>query len=188
MVFCLKNGFWFSHLTQIKYFYPAMHKKYKTKRLTLKRLGMRDAQFIFDLLNTEGWIKFIGDRNIKTMEDAQDYTQKVLGDPNIAYWVVKSRLGKLPVGLISFIKRDYLTHHDLGFAFLPSFANRGYAFEAADCVLKDLSEDPNHQVILATTRPDNIRSVKLLEKLGFHLTKEIEHEQVTLLLYSFNKE
>jgi [ribosomal protein S5]-alanine N-acetyltransferase len=185
MVFCLKNVFWFPYLIQIKYFYPAMHKKYKTKRLTLKRLSLRDAPFLFDLLNTEGWIKFIGDRNIKKMEDAQDYTQKVLGDPNIAYWVVKSRTGKLPVGLISFIKRDYLTHYDLGFAFLPSHTNHGYAFEAADCVLKNLSEDPNHRVILATTRPDNIRSVKLLEKLGFHLTQEIENEQVTLLLYSF---
>jgi [ribosomal protein S5]-alanine N-acetyltransferase len=165
-----------------------MHKKYRTRRLVLKRLSLDDAPFIFDLLNTEGWKKFIGDRNIKTIEDAMDYTQKVLGDSNIAYWVVKSRFEKQLVGLISFIKRDYLIHHDLGFAFLPNFENRGYAFEAADCVLKDLHKDPDHQVIFATSRPDNTRSVKLLEKLGFHLDGEIEHEQVKLHLYSFHAE
>ena len=161
-----------------------MHKKYRTNRLILTRLTQRDAPFLFDLLNTEGWIQFIGDRNIKTIEDALDYTQKVLGDPKIVYWVVKLRPEKLPAGLISFIKRDYLTHHDLGFAFLPAFSNRGYAFEAADCVLKDLLKDPKHKIILATARPDNVRSVKMLDKLGFHFNKEIENEQVKLLLYS----
>ena len=164
-----------------------MHKKYKTKKLNLSRLSMRDAPFIFDLLNTEGWIKFIGDRNIKTIEDARDYTQKVLGDQNIVYWVVKLRTEKRSVGLVSFIKRDYLNHHDLGFAFLPSFTNNGYAFEAADCVLKDLLKDSKHKMILATTRPDNSRSVKMLEKLGFHLDGEIENEQKRLLLYSIQK-
>jgi RimJ/RimL family protein N-acetyltransferase len=164
-----------------------MHKKYKTKRLTLSRLSLQDASFVFDLLNTEGWIKFIGDRNIKTIEDAMDYTQKVLGDPKIVYWVVKSRSEKKHVGLISFIKRDYLSHHDLGFAFLPSFSNQGYAFEAAACVLRDLLKNQNHPIILATTRPDNTRSVKLLEKLGFHFDKEIENEQVKLFLYSISE-
>lgn len=161
-----------------------MRKKYRTSRLILTKLTLRDAPFLFDLLNSEGWIKFIGDRKIKTIEDALDYTQKVIGDPNIVYWVVKLRSEKLSAGLISFIKRDYLTHHDLGFAFLPSFSNRGYAFEAADCVLKDLLKDPKHKIIQATARPDNFRSVKMLEKLGFHFNNEIENDQVKLLLYS----
>jgi [ribosomal protein S5]-alanine N-acetyltransferase len=164
-----------------------MHKKYITRRLSVKRLSLRDAPFLFDLLNTEGWKKFIGDRNIKTIEDAKDYTQKVLGDPKIVYWIVKSRSEKTPLGLISFIKRDYLEHHDLGFAFLPSFSNQGYAFEAAECVLKDLIKDPNNGTILATARPDNIRSVRLLEKLGFHFQDEIENEQVKLFLYAYSK-
>ncbi len=163
-----------------------MHKKYKTSRLILNRLNLRDAPFMFDLLNTEGWIKFIGERNIKTIEDAQDYTYKVIGDPKIVYWVVKSRHEKIPVGLISFIKRDYLDHHDLGFAFLPTFFSRGYAFEAAERVIKDLLKDPEHEIILATSRPENIRSIKLLEKLGFRFNREIENEQVKLNLYSIH--
>ena len=164
-----------------------MKKKYSTDRLRLKRLRLEDNDFIFDLLNSEGWLTFIGDRGIKTKDDSQKYIQLTLADPNITYWVVKSRVDQVSVGLISFIKRDYLDHHDLGFAFLPAFLNRGYAYEAAGRVLQDLLKDPHHKTILATARVDNIRSAKLLEKLGFQFKNEMEHENKRILLYCITR-
>jgi len=163
-----------------------MQNIYKTNRLELIRLGLNDAEFIFELLNSEGWLKFIGDRNIKSIEDAQNYIQKIMDNPKINYWVVKFEDEK--IGMISFIKRDYLDHHDLGFAFLPDHSNKGFAYEAAEKVLKELLQDQEHKIILGTTKTDNRKSVKLLEKLGFHYIREIENEGTMLSLYSIESE
>jgi len=155
-----------------------------TNRLSLSLLNENDADFILELFNTEGWIKFIGDRNIKTTEDSKIYIQKTAGNPDITYWVVKLKDKNVSIGLISFIKRNYLDHHDIGFALLPGFSNKGFAFEATEAVLHDALKDPTHKTMLATTMTDNRNSINLIEKLGFQFNKEIINEQVKLLLYS----
>ena len=161
-----------------------MKNNYVTMRLELSLLETTDADFILDLLNTEGWLRFIGDRQVRTQEDAQNYIQKIANNPAILYWVVKTKKERTPIGVISFIKRDYLAHHDIGFAFLPAFLHQGFAYEATGVILKDLLADPKHPMILATTLKDNVTSIRLLEKLGFQFVREIRREQDTLSLYS----
>jgi [ribosomal protein S5]-alanine N-acetyltransferase len=161
-----------------------MRESYQTDRLKLDLLSPADAVFILRLVNTEGWLKFIGDRNIHTTEDALNYIETTMANPKITYWVVRSAEENLSVGMVSFIKRDYLENHDIGFAFLPEFSGNGYAMEAAGTVLTDVLKDPDHQTILATTMKDNRNSIKLLEKLGFQFKKEIEPGGEKLLLYS----
>jgi [ribosomal protein S5]-alanine N-acetyltransferase len=161
-----------------------MKNNYATRRLELSLLETTEADFILELLNSAGWLKFIGDRQVRTHEDAQNYIQKIVNNPAILYWVVKTKKGSIPIGVISFIKRDYLAHHDIGFAFLPAFLHQGFAFEATGKVLKDLLTDPKHPMILATTLKDNITSIRLLEKLGFQFEQEIRNDPETLCLYS----
>jgi len=163
-----------------------MQKTYKTSRLLLRPLNLKDTEFILELMNTQGWISFIGDRNIKSIDNAQEYIRKTLGDQNIQYWIVQSEREIRGIGTISFIKRDYLEHYDLGFAFLPAFHNQGYAFEAALKVLEDKLKEDNHKSILATVKPENQPSIKLLEKLGFRFIKKMEHEHKQLFLYGIN--
>src|SRR5215471_5672532 len=79
-----------------------------TDRLSLRALAVSDSQFIFNLVNTEGWQKFIGDRNIKSHADAISYIKNIIADPNVDYWVVRHQNGEVPIGVITFIKRDYL--------------------------------------------------------------------------------
>jgi RimJ/RimL family protein N-acetyltransferase len=134
-------------------------------------------------VNTEEWIKFIGERNIKTADAAKAYIQKLINNPNINYWVVKLQ-DETPVGVITFIKRDYLEHHDIGFAFLPGHAKKGYAYEAASTVLNDVMKNAACSTVLATTVPANEKSIALLEKLGLSFSKEIDHEKEKLLVYS----
>ena len=165
-----------------------MQKTYTTKRLKLDRLNLNDTAFIFELLNTEGWIKFIGDRNIGSMEDSENYIEKTLKNPDIIYWVVKTIDEKDSMGIISFVKRENLEYRDIGFAFLPFFSKRGYAFEAAEIVLKDLLQDPDNKIILATMKAENIDSVRLIEKLGFHFDHEIENGEIKSLRYSIKAE
>lgn len=155
-----------------------------TERLLIEKLSPGDSEFILTLLNTPGWLKFIGDRNIKTLSDAEAYVQKTIDSPSVQYWIVKKTADRTPVGAVSFIKKDYLDHHDIGYAFHPDFSKLGYAYEAVKVVLEQLCKNPLYPVILATVAPDNESSIRLLEKLGLKQQDQIEIENRTLLLFS----
>jgi RimJ/RimL family protein N-acetyltransferase len=155
-----------------------------TNRLSLSPLTIADHDFIFELLNTQGWIDFIGNRNINSKEDAIAYIKKINKSANLTYWLVNVTASNAPAGVISFMKREYLEHFDIGFAFLPRFQNNGYAYEATKEILSIVSRDSGHTQILATTVPGNIKSIKLLTKLGFHFDKEIMVEEEKLHVYS----
>lgn len=160
-----------------------MQNQITTARLQLTLLSLQDHNFIITLLNTEGWIKFIGQRNIRTKADAIAYINKIMSNPNIFYWVASTKENNSPIGIISFIKRAYLDHFDIGFALLPEYNGYGYAFEAAKEVLLMVSNNAFYPV-LATTIPQNIHSIKLLKKLGLHFEKEINVENEVLHVYT----
>ena len=156
-----------------------------TDRLSISFLTINDHSFIVELLNSKGWIEFIGDKNINSKNAAILYIKKILGTQGCNYWVVRLKDNNTPIGIISFMKRDYLKHPDIGFAFLPQFMGNGYAYEGAKDVLQRLSKNPDNKIILATTVPQNIRSAKLLKKLGLHFDEEIEIRNKILNVYSF---
>ena len=154
-----------------------------TDRLLIEPLSINDKKFILELVNTDGWLKFIGNRNVNSEIEAATYIQKIIDNPNTDYSVVKMK-DKTKIGIITFIKRDYLKNYDIGFAFLPKFTNNGYAYEAANAVLMNVTRTYNLSHILATTIPENISSIKLLKKLGLFFEKEIEVEKIKLHIYS----
>lgn len=160
-----------------------MQDQITTERLQLKLLSLNDHDFIIALLNTEGWITFIGQRNIYTKEEAIAYINRIMSNPNIFYWVVRIKENNKPIGIISFIKRDYLDHFDIGFALLPEFNGHGYAYEAANEVLQIVSNNAFYPV-LATTIPQNANSIKLLTKLGLCFEKAITVENEVLHVYT----
>jgi RimJ/RimL family protein N-acetyltransferase len=165
-----------------------MQHQYRTTRLLLDKLSPGDADFIFSLVNTDGWLQFIGDRNVRTKDAASAYIRKIMDNPAILYWVVKLQDTQTPVGIITFIQRDYLDHSDIGFAFLPAYNGKGYATEASSVVLNDALNNAKHSTVLATTIPENKKSIQLLEKLGFHFTKEITNQKDLLLLYAITRD
>lgn len=165
-----------------------MQSNYLTERLTLSELNLNDANFIKELVNTPGWIKFIGERNIHSQDEAKVYVEKIINNPNIKYWVVKLNSQNLSIGIITFIKRDYLEHNDIGFAFLPKYSKNGFAYEAALPVLNDAVNNHNHRQILATTVKGNTASIKLLEKLGLRYEKEIKNGNDSLLIHSVSND
>jgi [ribosomal protein S5]-alanine N-acetyltransferase len=154
-----------------------------TERLWLKELVIENHEFIRELVNTQGWLTFIGDRKVHSAEDSVNYIQKIRSMPNTYYWVVHLADSQLPVGIITFMKREYLEHFDLGFAFLPTYQSNCYAYEAASAVAGHLHH-AGYTIILATTLPDNQRSIGLLWKLGFHFKEEMEFGDGKLHVYS----
>src|SRR6476469_5304 len=150
----------------------------------LNILSIEDHEFIRQLVNTKGWLEFIGDRNVHSEKEAIEYVNKILNSPNIYYWVVTIKETKTPVGIISFLKRDYLEHFDIGFAFLPEFTGNGYAYEAVKEVLSLVRTNPLYNPVLATTIPTNTSSIKLLIKLGLHFEKQMAVGQLQLDIYT----
>jgi [ribosomal protein S5]-alanine N-acetyltransferase len=161
-----------------------MQNKIFTERLNLNLLSLEDDEFIISILNSPGWIEFIGDRNVHSKDDAIAYINKIRHTQNLFYWVVNIRESNTPIGIISFLKRNYLEHFDIGFAFLPQFNGNGYAYEAAKEVLSVVSKNPAYHPVLATTLPKNISSINLLTKLGLRFKNEIEVENEVLHIYT----
>lgn len=142
-----------------------------TARLSLRELTADDAPFILALLNDPAFIQHIGDRNVRSLDDAASYIER---GPRASYaqhgfglWLVELTGPGTPIGICGVLKRDALPEPDLGFAFLPAYRSQGYASEAARAV-RDFARDTLHRPrLLAIVSPANASSIRLLERLGF---------------------
>jgi RimJ/RimL family protein N-acetyltransferase len=150
----------------------------ETDRLILRRLSVEDSPFILELLNDPLWLRFIGDKGVRTIDGARDY---ILKGPVEMYerlgfglYLTQLKDAGTPLGLCGLIKRDSLEDVDIGFAFLPEFRGRGYAFEAASAVMNYGKTVLGLERIVAIASPDNIVSARLLEKLGLQFEKLIK--------------
>lgn len=154
-----------------------------TQRLTLQLIQPEDNLFVLEILNSPGWIQFIGDRKVRNSDDAAAYIDKIMSTPDLYYWVAKITDTQQPIGIISYIKRNYLDDYDLGFALLPQFQSQGYAFEAANSILQAAKNNDPSAKILATLLPTNTSSINLLTRLGFHFEKPMDVDGELLHIY-----
>jgi RimJ/RimL family protein N-acetyltransferase len=150
----------------------------ETERLTLRWLTAEDAPFMLALLNEPSFLRFIGDRKVRTVDEARAYIQKGPAEMYARHghglYLTSLKEGGIPVGMCGLIKRDGLEDVDIGFAFLPAFWGRGYAFEAASAVLEYGRKTLGLRRIVAITVPDNQSSIRLLEKIGLTFERMIQ--------------
>ncbi|HMU05527.1 MAG TPA: GNAT family N-acetyltransferase [Saprospiraceae bacterium] len=139
----------------------------ETERLIIRPITLVDSGFILEITNTDGWLAFIGDRNIKNSSDAENYIQKILQNENYFYNVLVLKETKETIGLVTFLKRDTQQHPDFGFALLPSYEKQGFAYEASTAYLDHLINANSDITIIGITKPENTKSISLLTKLGF---------------------
>ena len=146
--------------------------------LIMSCLSVVDQELILELLNSPGGLRFFGNKNVRTVSDAANY---IINGPVISYkangfglCIVKLKNENIPVGICGLIKRDSLEDIDIGFALLPEYEGKGYAFEAAAAVLNHAKEDLGIKKIVAVTDKDNVKSIRLLEKAGLVFEKNIQ--------------
>jgi [ribosomal protein S5]-alanine N-acetyltransferase len=161
-------------------------KQFSTNRLLLTPLSTEDNTFIFELLNTEGWKKWIGERNIHTLEDASNYILKIQNMSEAIYWTVRKIENNTPIGVITILKRTNFEFPDLGFAFLAEFSGKGFAFEASNEIIKAIKKHTQLETLIGITLKNNINSIQLLERLNMVLEKEFTEEKEQLLLYKLD--
>ena len=148
-----------------------------TKRLTLRRLSPADAEFIVELLNDSAFLRFVGDKAVRTADDACRY---ILDGPMASYdrngfglWLVELKDSGLSVGMCGLLKRESLPDVDIGFAILPTFRSQGFAFESASAVLDYGRTEFGLKRIVAITDPDNAGSIRVLQKIGMRFERMI---------------
>ena len=147
----------------------------ETDRLILSEFSLDDAPFILEMLNDSAWLQFIGDRDIRTLDDARDYIvnklQKSFKEQGFGMLLVKLKDGEIPIGTCGLLKRDYLDDLDIGFAYLPAFRGQGYVFEAASATIEYGKEMLGLKRVLAFTDANNIASIQLIKKLGLEFER-----------------
>jgi len=151
----------------------------KTNRLTISKVTLKDAPFFLELMNTPNWIKYIGDRNIKTLKEAETYLKNGIlkSYETLGYGFYKVALKPNPntaVGICGLIKREELNIPDLGFALLPQHEGKGYGYESSIAVLEQARNEFGITKVGAITLEVNTNSIKLLEKLNFSFEKKIK--------------
>ena len=161
----------------------------QTERLILRKYNLGDAAFVFELLNTPAWKANIGDRNIRSIKDAETYIQEKylsLYEDGIGSYVIELKGDTVIVGSCGLYQRPNLDHPDIGFALLPQFEKKGYAFEASSALMDYASEHEGVTVVYGITVPKNANSIRLLNKLGLMQkgTVFLENDDTELLLFS----
>ena len=156
----------------------------------MRWLTAGDAGFIRELVNEPSWIEYIGDKGVRTREDAARYLENgpLAMYRNVGYglYCVESKKRGRPMGICGLIKRETLDDVDIGFAFLPQYWGQGYAFEAASAVLAYARQPLGLSRIVAILSPHNERSRKLLGALGFAFDRMVSMPSggEELLLYA----
>ena len=160
----------------------------ETERLVLRQISVGDADFILDLLNQPSFVKYIGDRNLRTIDDARQYilTRFVASYEQFGYgfYLVELKQNEAPIGICGLVKRETLPDADIGFAFLPDYWSQGYAFESARAVFDYAKNVLKLKRILAITTKDNESSGKLLNKIGLKFECLIRLNEEELKLFS----
>ncbi|MCB0633851.1 MAG: GNAT family N-acetyltransferase [Lewinella sp.] len=151
----------------------------ETERLLLQKFTPAHAGFVLQLLNSPAYLKYIGDKGIRTETDARKY---IIGGPMLAmeqygygFSVACLKNGQIPIGGCGLINREGLSGPDIGFAFLPEYIGKGYGFEIASATLDYAKHELQLRKVLGITLPTNLPSISLLKKIG------LEYEQMLRL-------
>ena len=161
-----------------------------TERLRLRRLTLDDAEFMLAILNDPDFVRFVGDRGVRTVDSARDYLRRGPIDSYVRYgfglYLVELAETVEPLGICGLVRRDALPDPDIGFAFLPAHRGQGYAVEAAAAVLEHARDDLALARVIAIVAPGNDRSSHVLGRIGLRRTGSVRLsvDDIELELYA----
>ncbi len=147
----------------------------QTERLNLREVTEADAAFVLELLNDPDFVRYVADRGVRTLEDARRYVSERFVESyrrnGFGFWLVEPKGSNVPAGICGLVKRASLPDIDVGYAFLPPFRSKGYAYESASAVLAYARDTLGLTRLLAITDRDNVASIRVLEKLGMRFER-----------------
>jgi [ribosomal protein S5]-alanine N-acetyltransferase len=162
----------------------------ETERLILRKFTVDDASFILGLLNTPSWLRFIGDRNVHSVEEAKQFLLngylKSYQTHGFGFYVAVEKSTQNPIGMCGLVKRNTLEDVDIGFAFMPEFMGKGYGFEAASTTLNYAENVLKLEKIIAIVDPENVVSIALIKKIGLQFERmvRLSADDIELMLFT----
>ncbi|GGH45214.1 GCN5 family acetyltransferase [Mangrovimonas yunxiaonensis] len=162
----------------------------ETPRLIISTFTTADAPFLISLLNTPSYLKYVGDKNIKTLTAAKNHIKerhlKSYKEHGFGFYKLQLKTTQETIGSCGLARRAELDHVDLGFAFLPEHEGHGYGHEASLKIMQLAKTQFNLKKLVAITLPTNQNSIKLITKLGFALEKKVKpfEDDEELLLFA----
>jgi len=164
--------------------------KLESDRLFIRPISIIDAPFMLQLMNSTGWLEYIGDRNVKDRTAASNYIlTRIIPSYNSygfgLYLVILKNMNR-PVGICGLVKREGLDYPDLGFAVLPEYERKGYTSEASEIILEYAENELQIPTIYGITTQSNFAAISVLEKQGlsFQKTVLLPHDKTEFLLYA----
>lgn len=164
----------------------------ETDRLLLRYQTQDDAAFVLQLVNDPQWLQYIGDRGVRTLEDARAYiangAMRMYEQYGFGLFLVERKEDSTPLGICGLVKRDGLDDIDIGFAFLPAYRAQGYAYEAASAVMEYAVNKLGLARVVAITTQDNDASARLLQKIGLRFERlfQLPGDPDVLKLFSYD--
>lgn len=159
----------------------------ETERLLLREITADDAGFVLRLVNEPAFLRYIGDRGVRTLDDARRYIAEgpVAGYARDGYGLMRvvRKADGASVGMCGVLRRESLPEPDIGFSFFPEYWSQGYALESARAVMSHARGTLGLGRILAITTRDNEPSMRLLGKLGFRFDRLIAFDAEELRLF-----
>jgi RimJ/RimL family protein N-acetyltransferase len=166
----------------------------ETERLFLRKFTLEDADFVLKILNEPAFIRFIGDRHVRTTEDARRYIQERViysyERNGFAMFRVALKEDDTPIGMCGLVRRDTLEDVDIGFAFLEHYWSKGYASESARAVMEYAQNKLRIPRVVGIVDPANAGSICVLEKLGLQFARMVRllEDGIELKLFTPNGE
>jgi len=150
----------------------------ETERLIISKVTLQDAPFFLELTNTPHWLKYIGNRNVNSIKDAESFLKngilKSYQEFGFGFYKVMLKDNpQIAIGIVGLVKRKELEFEDIGFGFLPQYESKGYGYEASKVIMNLANHTFGLKKITAITSPINVSSIKLLEKLGLTFEKKV---------------
>ena len=149
----------------------------ETPRLCLRHVEPDDAAFICALLNEPSWLRFIGDRGVRSEDDARRYIEegprRMYQEHGFGLFLIERKADGVPLGLCGLLRRDTLPDVDIGFALAAEFTRQGYAYEAAAATLQYARDVQRLARVVAIAKPGNAASGRLLQRLGLRRERTI---------------
>lgn len=158
----------------------------ETNRLLLREFEISDAESFYELNLNPNVIKYTGNSAFKDIDEAREFLENYSDYQRSGYgrWAVIDKSTNQFLGWCGLKYDEKLDETDIGFRFFEHFWNQGFATESAKACIDYGFKELNLKTIVGRAMKENLASIKVLEKIGFHYEKDFDFDGNEAVIYT----
>ena len=162
------------------------HAEIETNRLILRRFEADDAKLIFELDSNPLVHRYLGNKPIKTMKEAEAVVELIPSQYQkfgIGRWAMIEKSTRNFIGWngLKFVTERIngrSNYYDLGYRLVPDYWGKGFATEGALVSVSYAKEELKLHELYAAAHVDNVASNRIIQKLGFDMLNQAVFAEV----------